>query len=91
MKKLEHHFRLQRAICFRETQLKENMPSDLLRIWTDFMTPVTIGKGGLKGEESSKQPHNLALITVYGLMLQHRDPDPDQTRTEANYAFSTNL
>ena len=90
MKQLEHHFRLQRVICLREKQLDENMPPDLLRIWTDFMTPVTIGKGGLKGEESSKQPNNLALITVHGLMLQYRDPDQTDT-TEASYAFSMNL
>ena len=90
MKKLEHHFRLQSAICSREKQLDKDMPSDLLRIWTDFMTPVTVGKGGLKGEESSKQPHNLALITVHGLMLQYRDPDRTET-TEASYAFSMNL
>ena len=90
MKKLEHHFRLQRAISSREKQLDEDMPTDLLRIWTDFMTPVTIGKGGLKGEESSTQPHNLALVSVHGLMLQYRDPAKTET-TEASYAFSINL
>ena len=36
------------------------------------MTPVTIGKGGLRGEESAEQPHNLALVTVHGVMLQYR-------------------
>ena len=36
------------------------------------MTPVTIGKGGLHGEETAKQPHNLALVTVHGCMLQYR-------------------
>ena len=66
------------------------MPPDLLRIWTDFMTPVTVGKGGFKGEESSKQQDNLELITVHDLMLQYRDPDQTET-TEASYAFSINL
>ena len=90
MKQLEHHFRLQSAISSREKQLHKDMPSDLLRVWTDFMTPVTIGRGGLKGQESSQQPHNLALVTVHGLMLQYRDPLKTET-TKASYAFSINL
>ena len=90
MKKLEHHYRLSDLIYTREKELGKDIPVDLLRISGDFMTPVTVGKGGLKGEESSKQPHNLALITVHGLMLQYRDPDQTET-AEASYAYSMNL
>ena len=56
MKKLEHHFRLSNIIYTREKQLDKDIPVDLLRIWADFMTPVTVGRGGLKAEENSKQP-----------------------------------
>ena len=89
VKKLEHHFRLQSAISKREKQFAEDFPSDLLRIWTDFMTPVTVGKGGVHGEETSKQPHNLALITVHGLMMQYRHlTDPSIKKAQNSFAIN---
>ena len=54
------------------------------------MTPVTIGKGGLHGAETSKQPHNLALITVHGVMLQYRHLTKPQVKKAQN-AFAMNL
>ena len=54
------------------------------------MTPVTIGKGGLRGEESAEQPHNLALVTVHGVMLQYRHLT-NPTITKARNAFAMNL
>ena len=54
------------------------------------MTPVTIGKGGLHGEETSKQPHNLALVTVHGLMLQYRHLEKPSIK-EAQNSFAINL
>ena len=90
MKKLEHHFRLSNIIYTREKQLDKDMPVDLLRIWADFMTPVTVCRGGLKAEKNSKQPHNLSLVTVHGLMLQYRDLSKPNV-TESTYAFSMNL
>ena len=90
MRKLEHHFRLQKAISIREKKLAKDFPPDLLRIWSDFMTPVTIGRGGLEGKETDKQPHNLALITVHGLMLQYRHLTEPTTK-KPQYSFSMNL
>ena len=90
MKKLEHHFRLQKIISSREKQLDEDFPPDLLRVWTDFKTPATIGKGGLKGEETAKQPHNLALVTVHGLMLQYKHLSKPEVK-KAQHAFAVNL
>ena len=91
IRKLEHHFRLQKIISTREKQLHKDFPSDLLRIWTDFKTPATIGKGGLHVEETAaKQPHNLALLTVHGLMLQYRHLTKPGVK-EAQYAFAINL
>ena len=90
MRKLEHYFRLQSIISSREKKLEEDFPPDLLRIWTDFKTPVTIGKGGLHGEETSKQPHNLALVTVHGLMLQYRHLT-HPTISKSRNAFAMNL
>ena len=54
------------------------------------MTPATIGKGGLHGAETSKQPHNLALITVHGVMLQYRHLTKPQVKKAQN-AFAMNL
>ena len=54
------------------------------------MTPVTIGKGGLHGEETSKQPHNLVLVTVHGLMLQYRHIEKPSIK-EAQNSFAINL
>ena len=54
------------------------------------MTPVTIGKGGLHEEETSKQPHNLALVTVHGVMLQYRHLTKPEVK-EAQNAFAMNL
>ena len=54
------------------------------------MTPATIGKGGLQGEETSKQPHNLALVTVHGVMLQYRQLTNTRIK-EAQNAFAINL
>ena len=90
MRKLEHHFRLQSIISSREKKLEKNFPPDLLRVWTDFMTPVTIGKGGLDAQETSKQPHNLALVTVHGLMLQYRHLTNPTINKPIN-AFAMNL
>ena len=88
---LEHHFRLAQLISKREKQLAKDFPPDLLRIWSDFMTPMLVGKGGLKGDETSEQPHNLALVTVHGLMLQYRDlKNPDRVNKPKN-AFAINL
>ena len=55
------------------------------------MTPMLVGKGGLKGEETSEQPHNLALVTVHGLMLQYRDLEKPDTVKKAKNAFAINL
>ena len=91
LKELEHHFRLAAVISKREKELAKDFPTDLLRIWTDFMTPMLVGKGGLRGEVTAEQPHNLALVTVHGLMLQYRDlEDPDIVKKPRN-AFSMNL
>ena len=90
MRKLEHHFRLAKAISLREKQLAKDFPPDLLRIYTDFMTPVTIGRGALGGKETSKQPHNLALVTVHGTMLQYGHLT-DPSIKKAQNSFSMNL
>ena len=90
IRKLEHHFRLQSIISSREKKLANDFPPDLLRIWTDFKTPVTIGKGGIHGEENSKQPHNLALVTVHGLTLQYKHLT-DSSVKKAQSAFAINL
>ena len=90
IRKLEHHFRLQKIISTREKELAEDFPPDLLRIWTDFKTPATIGKGGVHGEETGKQPHNLALVTVHGLMLQYRHLTEASVK-KAQSAFAINL
>ena len=90
IRKLEHHFRLQDIISSREKKLANDFPPDLLRIWTDFKTPATIGKGGVHGEESAKQPHNLALVTVHGTMLQYKHLT-DASVKKARNAFAINL
>ena len=65
VKKLEHHFRLQSAISKREKQLAEDFPSDLLRIWTDFITPVTVGEEFMaRRPQSSRIIWHLVLFMV---------------------------
>lgn len=91
LQQLEHHFRLAGIIAKREKELAKDFPRDLLRIWSDFMTPMLVGKGGLKGEETAEQPHNLALVTVHGLMLQYRDLQNPDTVKKARNAFAINL